>query len=308
MSMVEDPRSEDEAAVFERHRRRLRGLAYRMTGSLADAEDAVQEAFLRWQRADRSKVSDPGAYLFRVVARICLDQMKSARARREIYVGPWLPEPVLDTDALVVESPAEFAGDLSVALLLALERLSPLERGAFLLHDVFDYEFGEIAEILGRDPAACRQLAARARAHVRESKPRFSVSPEEGERIAAAFQEAVASGEVSRLAGILAEGCVLRSDGGGKRFAALNPIVGRDRVARFFAGLTHKLGAPTSVPVRINGQPGLVGIGQDGEPQTMAFDVEDGRITAIYVVRNPDKLAEVPADFVTRGRGTPPVA
>src|SRR3954447_21761928 len=163
------------SSSFEPYRRRLRGLAYRMLGSMADAEDAVQEAYLRWHGADRDKVSDPRAFLMTTTARICLDMLTSARARREEYVGPWLPEPVVDTAALAPDSRTELAEDLSVALLLTLNRLSPLERAAFLLHDVSDFSFNEVATTLQRSEAACRQLAARARAHVRAVRPRGAI-------------------------------------------------------------------------------------------------------------------------------------
>ena len=162
----------DAAASFEPFRRRLLGLAYRMLGSMADAEDAVQETYLRWHRADRDTVTDPRAFLMTTTSRICLDMLTSARARREEYVGPWLPEPVLDTASLAPDRHTELAEDLSIALLLTLDRLSPLERAAFLLHDVFDFSFGEVANALERSEAACRQLAARARAHVRDTRPR----------------------------------------------------------------------------------------------------------------------------------------
>ena len=161
----------DPSASFEPHRRRLLGLAYRMLGSMAEAEDAVQEAYLRWHDADRARVDEPKAFLMTTTTRICLDVLKSARVRREEYVGPWLPDPVTDTAALAPDAQTELAEDLSVALLLALERLSPLERAAFLLHDVFDYSFAQVADALDRNEAACRQLAARARTHVREVRP-----------------------------------------------------------------------------------------------------------------------------------------
>src|SRR6185312_10404819 len=167
----------DPAASFEPYRRRLLGLAYRMLGSMADAEDAVQETYLRWHGTDRGKVSDARAFLMTTTARICLDLLTSARARREEYVGPWLPEPVVDTAALAPDSHTELAEDLSIALLLTLDRLSSLERAAFLLHDVFDFSFSEVATTLDRSETACRQLAARARAHVREVRPRGTALP-----------------------------------------------------------------------------------------------------------------------------------
>src|SRR5215470_14274455 len=200
------------AASFEPYRRRLLGLAYRMLGSMADAEDAVQETYLRWHANDREKVSDPKAFLMTTTARICIDMLTSARARREQYVGPWLPEPVLDTAALAPDSRAELAEDLSIALLLTLDRLSPLERAAFLLHDVFDFSFGEVAAALQRNEAACRQLATRARTHVRAARPRgATVLPARSDEIDAkhaqllsAFMLAARAGDLDALTQLLA--------------------------------------------------------------------------------------------------------
>src|SRR5579863_134598 len=228
MSIVSDR----EAQSFEAHRRPLIGLAYRMLGSRAEAEDVVQDAYLRWHAADRNAILEPRRYLGTVVTRLCLDRMKSARARREIYVGQWLPEPVVD-EAFDDDNAGDLAHDISVALMLVLERLSPLERASFLLHDVFGVDFTEVSRTLGRGEAACRQLAARAREHVQTERPRFSASREDGDRLAAAFVKATASGDTQALAQILAKDVVLYSDGGGKRAAALNPIYGADKVVRF---------------------------------------------------------------------------
>jgi RNA polymerase sigma-70 factor (ECF subfamily) len=290
------PGADQRAASFEAHRRYLVGLAYRMLGSLAEAEDAVQEAYLRWHRADIAAIDDPRAFLAKVVTRLCLDHLKSARVRRESYVGPWLPEPVLDTAALDAESASEYAHDLSMALMLTLERLSPLERAAFLLHDVFDMPFAEIAEALGRDAAACRQLAARARTHVRAARPRFAPAPEEGARLADAFRRAVRSGDVAAMTQLLAGDAVLYTDGGGKRIAALNPIHGADKIARFFAGIVGKARDLEAWRVRaapINGLPGFIYAEPDGALQIAAFDIRDDRIAAVYLVLNPEKLARV---------------
>ena len=280
-------------ALFEQERRRLTGLAYRMLGSLADAEDVLQDAWLRWQKADRATVDNSAAFLTAVVTRLSLDRLKSARARRETYVGPWLPEPLLEGADLAIEPEAEIAADLSVALLLALERLSPLERAAFLLHDIFEQPFAEVARILDREEGACRVLANRARQHVQLDRARFPLPREEGERYARAFAAASKSGDLGELQGLLAENAVLTADGGGKKPAASRPVVGRDAVAEFFA----KIAAATNFPqvrrrrfLPVNGLPGFLTEYDDGHLQTTAFDIDAGRISAIYVVRNPDKL------------------
>jgi len=286
----------DPVASFEPHRRRLTALAYRMLGSVAEAEDMVQEAWLRWHAAERGDVADPGAFLSRVVSRLCLDHLRSARVRRESYVGPWLPEPVLDSAALHAGTASDYADDLTVALMLALERLSPLERAAFLLHDVFEMDFPEIAETLGRNPDACRQLATRARRHIREARPRFTVSPDDGAKMAEAFLAASRTGDVAGLARLLAEDAVLLTDGGGKRLAALNPIFGRDKIIRFIVGVVGKgegAGPVAFRPAVVNGLPGFVVTWPDGGTQTLALAIEDGAIMAIYTVLNPDKLRHI---------------
>ena len=293
----DDTRSaEAENEDFERHRGHLTGLGYRMLGSLAEAEDLVQEAYLRWHAADRSAVEDARAYLSRIMTRLCLDHLKSARVRREKYVGPWLPEPVLDDEALAADAESELADDLSVALLLALERLSPLERAAFLLHDVFDMEFARVAEVRERSESACRQLAARARAHVQDSPPRFTVSREDSTRLAEAFLTATRTGDARALTRLLAEDAVLHSDGGGKRPAALRPIAGREKIIRFFVGLAAKAdlaGAYVYTPARINGQPGYVVAEPDGSVTSVALELRDGLVASIYIIRNPEKLGHL---------------
>lgn len=296
--------STDPAASFEPHRRRLLGLAYRMLGSMAEAEDAVQDAYLRWHDTDRAGVADPRAFLIRTTTRLCLDVLKSARVRREKYVGPWLPDPVTDTAALAPDAQTELAEDLSVALLLALDRLSPLERAAFLLHDVFDYSFTQVADALGRSEAACRQLASRARARVRELRPAGALpAPAGGSaldpkhlELVSAFITASRSGDVAALTQLLASDARVVSDGGGKVPAALNVIAGANRVAAFLAGVVRK-GWTDEATARfetINGLPGLILRWPDGSVQTAAFEIADGVVTAIYIVRNPDKLRHLP--------------
>ena len=306
----------DPATSFEPYRRRLLGLAYRMLGSMADAEDAVQEAYMRWHGTDRDRVSDPRAFLMTTTTRICLDMLTSARARREEYVGPWLPEPVVDTAALAPDSRTELAEDLSIALLLTLDRLSPLERAAFLLHDVFDFSFNEVATALERREAACRQLAARARAHVRAARPRGATAPPPPHDIDAkhaqlmsAFLAATSSGDLKALTQLLANDVRIVTDGGGKVRSALETIEGAGRAARFLVDVTRpRPGAwwRHDFTVRfatINGLPGVIVDAPEGAVQTSAFEIEDGVIRALYVVRNPDKLRHLAKPGLSGARG-----
>ena len=281
--------AEDAAVSFDPLRPRLIRIAYRMLGSVADAEDVLQDAFLRWLDVDRDAILEPEAYLRRVVTRLCLDQLKSARRRRETYVGPWLPEPLVETKEEAIDD------DVTLPLMMALERLSPLERAAFLLHDVFGVGFEEVAETIGREPATCRQLASRARAHVRAARPRFPLPKERGLEIAAAFYSASRSGDMDKLRSLLAADVALYSDGGGKRPAAKRPLVGLEEVIQFHAGLARLFGRRAARSVRygfINGLPGFVTVEHDGV-QTTALGIADGRIAGIYVMRNPDKLTHL---------------
>ncbi len=275
---------EDAAASFDPLRPRLMRVAYRMLGSVADAEDMVQEAFIRWMRADRGAVREPEAFLRRTITRLCLDQLKSARRQRETYIGPWLPDPVVE------ENEEE---DVTLPLMLALERLSPLERAAFLLHDVFGLGFEEVAATIQRDPATCRQLASRARTHVREARPRFQVEKQHSLELAEAFFTASRSGNMTALGAMLAADVSVHADGGGKRPAAMKPFVGFDAVMRFheyLADLFQKNGSKLVRAGFVNGLPGFITLEADGELQTTALEIKDGKIAAIYIVRNPDKL------------------
>jgi RNA polymerase sigma-70 factor, ECF subfamily len=277
------------------HRGRLLGLAYRMLGSRSDAEDVVQDAYLRF--AGAGDVHNPEAFLVTIVTRLCLDRLKSAKAQREVYVGPWLPEPVCDAEGLSPDAATELADDLSFALLLALDRLSPMERAAFLLHDVFDTPFTEIAAMLDRSEASCRQLATRARRAVRDNRPAPAATPDSHARLVTAFSDAVASGNVRQLAELLRADAVALTDGGGRKFAALNPIVGADKVARFFIGLAGKTaGHDVRIePAVINGAVGAL-LYLDGKLDlTLSMAIDGERIAAIYVVRNPDKLRHLPS-------------
>ncbi|HWF78407.1 MAG TPA: RNA polymerase sigma factor SigJ [Caulobacteraceae bacterium] len=287
--------TEDDA--FEAQRPRLIRLAYRMLGSMAEAEDVAQDAWLRWQGADRAAITDPAAWLVRVATRLALDRLRADKARRAAYRGPWLPEPLIEE---IAEDPVERAEEVSVAFLLALERLSPLERAVFLLHDVFETDYPDVAETLQRSEAACRQLAARAREHVRRAQPRFQVAKDAAARLATAFMAAAQRNDLGALKSLLAEDAVMITDGGGKRGAALRPLVGRDDVLGFLHGLIWRQKWPEGLQVvrlvRINGAPGAIIKAPDGLA-TMAFEPDgEGHIGAIYVVRNPEKLRALEAD------------
>ena len=274
----------DAAASFEPLRAKLIRVAYRMLGSVADAEDIVQEACIRWMAVDRSVIHVPEAFLRRMVTRQCLDQLKSARHQRETYIGSWLPDPVVEEDE---------EEDVALPLMLALERLSPLERAVFLLHDVFGLSFDEVAETVQREPAACRQLAVRARTHVREARPRFQVERQRGLALAEAFFQASRSGDMKAIAAMLTNDVSLQADGGGKRPAVGVPVLGFEAVMQFMEVVTSILKNAGSTLERvaiISGLPGFITREADGQLQTTALDIEDGKITAIYVMRNPDKL------------------
>jgi RNA polymerase sigma-70 factor (ECF subfamily) len=279
---------------FQRERKRLIRLAYRMLSSFSEAEDVVQDAWFRWEQVD-GRIDSPAAYLTRVVTRLCLDRLKSARARRELYIGPWLPDPMMESG-----NPEEtIADDITVTLMLAMERLSPLERAAFLLHDVFDTPLNDVAVTLNRKPAAVRQLASRARKHVQAARPRFNVEAAEARRITQAFFDASRDGDTAALASLLAQDVEIHSDGGGKVLAFRNIIRGLDRALRLFAGLRRK-NAPTPRllhTAEIDGLPGYVSIDR-GVVQTTALDIRDGKITAIYIVRNPEKLQHLTRDMI----------
>ena len=280
-----------DADAFEAERPRLKRLAYRMLGSVAEAEDATQDAWLRWRGA--KNVDQPAAWLTRVVTRLCLDRLRADRAERRAYRGPWLPEPLIEE---ITEDPVERAEDVSVAFLLALERLSPLERAVFLLHDVFDTDYPDIAETLGRSEAARRQLTARARGHLKDAKPRFPVPEDEAARLAMAFMDAARRNDLEGLKSLLAADAVMITDGGGKRKAALRPLVGAEDIARLIQGLIWRGAMPLSGQIRfarINGAFGVV-LKDEGDVATIAFEPgEGGKLAAIYMVRNPEKLAHV---------------
>lgn len=307
--MIVDPDQSPAARAlrYDRdHARRLRAIAYRMLGSRAEAEDIVQEAWLRWAEVDESTIDHTNAFLSRLVTNLCLDKLRSASARREHYVGVWLPEPLLEDDELFdwrpgPEKQLEFAQDVSVAFLLALERLSPLERAAFLLHDVFDLDYDEIARHLERSETACRQLSSRARKNIKADYARREVVQEERDSLVNAFMDAVRSHDVTALVKVLSADAVLLADGGGKVSALPRPLHGNEVIARTFIGFA-KMPAHLGwrlVPTTVNGLPGCLIFDDlaDGRlVETIALAPaprEPGRVAAMYVQRNPDKLLAV---------------
>ena len=274
--------------VFEAQRRRLFGIAYRMLGSASDAEDLVQEAWLRWQSADRSGVAEPAAFLATIVTRLSLTALDSARARRETYIGPWLPEPVDTSNDPALG--AERAEALSLAVLLLLERLTPAERAAYVLHEAFDYPFRQVAELLETSEANARQLGARARQHIDQERG-APVPKAERERLLALFMAAAQSGDVAALEAALAEDVVSLSDGGGVVTAARRPVHGRERVAQLILGVIEKFGQGVDVSiVEANGEPAILGV-RDGQPVALWIaDVGAGGVRQSLVVLNPEKL------------------
>jgi len=293
--------------VFDSNRPLLFSIAYRMLGSVMEAEDVVQEAFLRWQGAHDDEVRSPSAYLSTVVTRMCIDRLRSALARREQYVGPWLPEPLLSEQVPEIAGSADLDDSLSMAFLELLESLTPVERAVFLLREVFDYDYPEIASLVGKSEANCRQIARRARHSVAARRPRFESSPEQEERLMGSFLRASLSGDMEALLALLSEDVILYSDGGGKTQAALKPIYGADRVARFLSGILRK--APPDFAVRqtrVNGKPGFVGYFGDGSPQSVVtLEVAEGSIMTIRLVVNPEKLGNVPPlEQAERGEGS----
>jgi RNA polymerase sigma-70 factor, ECF subfamily len=284
------------AEDFERYRSLLFSIAYRMLGSVADAEDILQEAYLRWREAPEAEVRSPKSCLSAVVTRLSIDRLRSARAWREEYVGPWLPEPLVTEGAEEVADSIELDESLSMAFLVLLESLNPVERAVFLLREVFDYDYGEISRIVERSEDNCRQIARRARQSVAARRPRFEHSPEQKERLTERFVEACMSGDMQGLVGLLSEEVTLWSDGGGKVAAAPYPIHGPERVARFLLGVLRTVPPGFSArPVRINGGPGIVGY-VDGHPTSVvALDVADGRLRGVRIVVNPEKLRTIPS-------------
>lgn len=280
---------------FERHRPLLFSVAYRMLGSVADAEDLVQEAYLRWREASEGEVRSPKSYLSAMVTRLSIDRLRSAQARREEYIGPWLPEPLVADQAEENIGPTELDDSVSMAFLVLLESLNPVERAVFLLREVFDYDYEEISRIVGKSEDNCRQIARRARQSLAARRPRFERSPEREERLTQQFVEACTSGDMEGLIGLLSDDVTLWSDGGGKVAAAPYPIHGPERVARFLLGVLRTVPSGFFAhPTWINGGPGIIGY-VDGHPTSVAaLDVADDRLWGIRIIVNPEKLQAVP--------------
>lgn len=278
---------------FEAHRGALTGVAYRMLGSVSDAEDLVQETWLRWTKADIASIETPRSWLLTVVSRLCLDRLKSARVQREQYYGTWLPEPLL-ANAPTTSPTEEVDESVSIALLLVLEKLSPVERAGFLLHDVFGHTFEEIGEILEKPAVNCRKLVSRARERVRAEKPRFTATNREHEELLTRFLNACRAGEMEPLMDLLGEEAALYSDGGGKATAVPKVLSDRAVIAKFFIGISRQ-GGPArgfyeTQPTRFNGAPGVL-ILSDGKPVTaLCLEIANGKIVKIFAHRNPDKL------------------
>jgi RNA polymerase sigma-70 factor (ECF subfamily) len=305
---VTHPSPDLDQQLFHRHRNLLFSVAYRILGTAADAEDAVQDTWIKWSAADRSQVADPKAYLTRIVSNLALEQLRSTRRKRETYVGPWLPEPILTSgDAAEAVTDAE---SVSMAMLVVLETLSPLERAVFVLKEVFGFSHAEIAEAVERSEAAVRQAAHRAREHVRARQPRFTADRSRRREVTERFFAAATGGDISALMELLSPDVTLWTDGGGKVRQAMRPVVGASTVASWFAAIgtvTYQGVEPADMRaelVEINGGPGVVFSGSGRVIATVTFDFDaDGRITAIHNVANPDKLQAI-ADGVTHDVGT----
>jgi RNA polymerase sigma-70 factor (ECF subfamily) len=295
--------------AYEQLRPLAFSIAYRMVGSVSEAEDLVQEALLRFHRASESgeAIASPRAYLSAIATRLAIDHLRSARVRRETYVGPWLPEPLLTDPQPGPEEQAEVADSLSQAFLVLLEKLTPVERAVFLLREVFGHDYSDIASTVGRSEDNCRQIAARARRHVEAERPRFDADRRQREELAARFADAAESGDTEALKQMLAADAVLYSDGGGKALAARKPIYGADRTARFLVGIARQRrrhGVFTQEPVWVNGQPGRVQFDPAGRVfAVLTVDVADGLVQTVRIMRNPDKLRHIPGGDVTEPQG-----
>jgi len=289
------PTPEEDAAAFEEWRPLLFGIAYRMLGSAVDAEDIVQEAAIRWLGRRERTVESVRAYLVTIVTRLGMDLLTSARMQRVSYVGPWLPEPVVSDET----SAAEQADSLSLAFLVLLEELTPPERAAYLLHDIFGYRFDDVAQSMDRTPASCRQLASRARQRIAGRRQRFDADLQQGRILTRQFLTACATGDLEGLLRLLSDDVVVWTDGGGKVRAAVRPVTGSRRSSRFLLNVAKKVRGRAE-ETTLNGRPGLVFIDQGQVVTALSLDLLDGRIVGVRVVSNPDKLGRLSADLVPR--------
>ena len=291
-----DPEVPIRLATFDQYRSLLFSIAYRMLGSIADAEDMLQETFIRWQQAADDDIRSPRAFLVTIVSRLCINHLQSARVRREEYVGQWLPEPLVTDAGSDPQGIIKIDESLSMAFLVLLERLTPVERAVFLLREVFEYEYVEIADILGQSEVNCRQILRRARQHVSAIRPRFQASTGKKNELLERFLQATGSGDLDGLLALLASDVVLHSDGGGKAIAVPNRIHGAGNVARGILSSLGKLVPKNLTPLitQVNGEPGVVAYLNNKPFSVFTLDVIDGRIQAIYIVTNPDKLSHLP--------------
>lgn len=282
-------------SLFEENRELLFGISYRMLGTVMDAQDMVQNTFLRWRETSPSEVRSPRAWLTTVVTRLCINHLKSARVQREMYIGPWLPEPIVANYEREHLENTQLADSLSLAFLVLLESLTPAERAVFVLREVFTYEFSEIAGIVEKSETNCRQILARARKAVEERRPRFDASTEDAERLVQRFGQVVRTGDIEGLLDLLAKDVVLVSDGGGKARAVLRPIHGPDHVARLLTGARRRFGSKTqeSHCAMINGLPGIISYEGDRPLRVVALGILEGCIHSIFIITNPDKLRHV---------------
>jgi RNA polymerase sigma-70 factor, ECF subfamily len=281
--------------IFNEHRPRLFGIAYRMLGSRADVEDVLQETYLRWMESNPSALRSVEGWLVTVLTRLCIDRLRSAKTEREAYTGTWLPEPLVTPGPLSPDRTVELASDISIAFLTVLERLAPEERAAFLLHEVFDFDYSEISKIIGKNQAACRQIVRRAKHRVREDRPRFSVNREAHGQLLEKFIEAASSGQREQIVNLLADEVRVTADGGSKVSSFRKVLQGSDRVARFYAGLSRKFaGRFVYRLAEINGEPGLLRYVDGKLESAQSFVINGTQICEIYIMRNPDKLNDIP--------------
>jgi RNA polymerase sigma-70 factor, ECF subfamily len=288
----------DPTQIFEQHRAKLRGVAYRMLGSRSDAEDIVQDAYLRWHKADTAEIRSPEAWLVTAVTRLSIDRLRKAKLERESYVGPWLPEPLVETEAPPADAATELASSLSVAFLVVLERLAPEERAAFLLHEVFESDYDEIALVLGKSEAACRQLVSRARKRVHEERPRVQVSEAARTTLLNRFVQAIMTNDKDLMMDVLAKDVAWVSDGGGKARAALKPVLGSDAVTRFALSVIGRHAHEgTFKHVTVNGEAGLALYFQDQLMAVLSIRTDGARILDVFSTLNPEKLSQIGVPF-----------